>query len=347
MAFLAQDADLLAEVALALRFAVPPQPSLAESLAWLGQFRAALERVFLEAGDNLGQALANLGALGGQLRQLETTLGPEAEAALVGLIDEITAHLADLQDDCGAFTSVSEKLRKSVVAIAQQVRELDNVVRTIANISINARIQGNSLVPPRPQVVAFIERLAAMSQESETILAEINDAMASVGLDMGAMEDGQRDLVRELTQTVFPAIEGFTRMSQAMHSSQGDIQQASAELAGQAQKIEAQMGQLIVALQIGDSTRQRLERAEDTLSLAMAQEDAGVKPLAHLALALEQGRWALPRASWAKPWTRCANWTSMPVRCCLARPQRPSPAMHFWPKPPRKAPANVWPKACR
>ncbi len=270
-------------------FAVQPQPSLAESLAWLGQFRAALERVFLEAGDNLGQALANLGALGGQFRQLETTLGPEAEAALVGLIDEITAHLADLQDDCGAFTSVSEKLRKSVAAIAQQVRELDNVVRTIANISINARIQGNSLVPPRPQVVAFIERLAAMSQESETILAEINDAMASVGLDMGAMEDGQRDLVRELTQTVFPAIEGFTRMSQAMHSSQGDIQQASAELAGQAEKIEAQVGQLIVALQIGDSTRQRLERAEDTLSLAMAQEDAGVKPLAHLALALEQG----------------------------------------------------------
>ena len=271
-------------------FFIPqPQPSLAESLAWMGQFRAAIERVFLEAGDDLGQALANLGALSGQFRQLETTLGPQAEAALVGLIDEITAHLADLQDDCGAFTSVSDKLRKSVAAIAQQVRELDNVVRTIANISINARIQGNSLVPPRPQVVAFIERLAAMSQESETILAEINDAMASVGLDMGAMADGQRDLVRELTQTVFPAIEGFTRMSQDMHNSQGDIQQASAELAGQAQKIEAQVGQLIVALQIGDSTRQRLERAEDTLGRAMAQEDTGVKPLAHLALALEQG----------------------------------------------------------
>lgn len=270
-------------------FAPQPQPSLAGSLAWLGQFRAALEQVFSEAGDDLGQALANLGALSGQFRQLETTLGPQAEAALVGLIDEITAHLADLQDDCGAFTSVSDKLRKSVAAIAQQVRELDNVVRTIANISINARIQGNSLVPPRPQVVAFIERLAAMSQESETILAEINDAMASVGLDMGAMADGQRDLVRELTQTVFPAIEGFTRMSQEMHNSQGDIQQASAELAGQAQKIEAQVGQLIVALQIGDSTRQRLERAEDTLGQAMAQEDRGVKPLAHLALALEQG----------------------------------------------------------
>ena len=271
-------------------FFIPqPQPSLAESLAWMGQFRAALEQVFSEAGDDLGQALANLGALSGQFRQLETTLGPQAEAALVGLIDEITAHLADLQDDCGAFTSVSDKLRKSVAAIAQQVRELDNVVRTIANISINARIQGNSLVPPRPQVVAFIERLAAMSQESETILAEINDAMASVGLDMGAMADGQRDLVRELTQTVFPAIEGFTRMSQDMHNSQGDIQQASAELAGQAQKIEAQVGQLIVALQIGDSTRQRLERAEDTLGQAMAQEDTGVKPLAHLALALEQG----------------------------------------------------------
>lgn len=258
--------------------------SVAKSLAAL---RQEIEQVFWESGDNLEKAVSNLNDLNSQFRKLDTALGHDAETALLEMIETINGHLSKLKADCETFNALSSTLRKSISVIGAQVRELDSVVRTIANISVNARIQGNSLMPPRPQVSAFIERLAAMSSESEGILREINDAMASVIFDVSAMEDEQRELLRELTTTVFPAIAGFTSLARQMRAGQTGIKEATVTLAQQADGIRRDVSMLIVALQIGDSTRQRIERVEDTLRRSTSFEGAGQRVLYELALALD------------------------------------------------------------
>lgn len=266
--------------------AVSVPQTVAKSLAVL---RQEIEQVFWESGDNLEKAVSNLNDLNGQFRKLDTALGHDAETALLEMIGVINDHLSKLQTDCATFNALSATLRKSISVIGAQVRELDSVVRTIANISVNARIQGNSLMPPRPQVSAFIERLAAMSSESEGILREINDAMASVVFDVAAMEEEQRELLRELTTTVFPAIAGFTGLARQMRAGQTGIKEATVNLAKQADGIRRDVSMLIVALQIGDTTRQRIERIEDTLQRSSALDGAARRVLYALAAALDDG----------------------------------------------------------
>jgi methyl-accepting chemotaxis protein len=266
--------------------AVSVPQTVAKSLAVL---RQEIEQVFWESGDNLEKAVSNLNDLNGQFRKLDTALGHDAETALLEMIGVINDHFSKLQTDCATFNALSATLRKSISVIGAQVRELDSVVRTIANISVNARIQGNSLMPPRPQVSAFIERLAAMSSESEGILREINDAMASVVFDVAAMEEEQRELLRELTTTVFPAIAGFTGLARQMRAGQTGIKEATVTLAKQADGIRRDVSMLIVALQIGDSTRQRIERIEDTLQRSSALDGAARRVLYALAAALDDG----------------------------------------------------------
>ncbi len=227
--------------------------------------RERIEETFLQAGDGLGNAVDELQSLSSRIAEMEDAIGPANEAELARLIGLMDQHMATLTTDCDNFQSASGNLRGSVRSIIAEVRELDQVVRTIANITINSRIQGNSLVPPRPQVTAFIDRLSEMSEESEEILAEINDTMSTVTFDISAMEHEQQQMLSELRQKVIPEIASLSHMSAQMKESQAGLFDASKELANRSEEVSREVSRLIIALQIGDSVRQRIERIEDTL----------------------------------------------------------------------------------
>ncbi|WP_292312911.1 hypothetical protein, partial [Marivivens sp.] len=134
----------------------PIQSPIRATIDHFVRLRSEIETTFVSASASLEGALDRLGHLSTVFAELREGLGAETEAQLSALIDTVNAHLSTLQANCGSFTTASSELHKSVRLISSEVHELDRVVRTIANISINARIQGNSLVPARPQVTAFI-----------------------------------------------------------------------------------------------------------------------------------------------------------------------------------------------
>lgn len=251
--------------------------------------RREVESTFVEAGRNLEVSVDVLHGLRGQFTLLEQSLGAERSAELGRLIDDVNGQITHLRSDFDQFGTATDALRDAVRAIRTEVAELDRVVRTIANVSINARIQGNSLVPPRAQVAAFIERLGAMSDEAETILHEVNDAMSGAMSDISAMEYEHQDMLQELRRNVMPAISGFAGTSRRMRDGQKDLQIASQDLADQMGQIFSDVSRLIVALQIGDSTRQRLERVQDTIERCAEASPTQESLLIELAIGLING----------------------------------------------------------
>lgn len=252
--------------------------------------RNTIEETFLQAGNGLGRAVEDFNGLGAKFAALELAIGGESQAELARLTECVEGHMTTLEGDCDSFQAISDELRTAIRSIVSEVRELDQVVRTIANISINSRIQGNSLVPRRPQVSAFTERLSTMSEESVNILAEINDTMSTVSSDVATMAHEQQDMLRELRQRVIPAIAGFSALSERMRDSQVSLTTASKDLAAQSVAITKAVSQLIISLQNGDSTRQRLERVEETLEEAKpGRRGDAAGALIDLALGLSHG----------------------------------------------------------
>ncbi|MCL7404922.1 MAG: hypothetical protein EBR05_05005 [Marivivens sp.] len=266
----------------------PIQSPIRATIDHFVRLRSEIETTFVSASASLEGALDRLGHLSTVFAELREGLGAETEAQLSALIDTVNAHLSTLQANCGSFTTASSELHKSVRLISSEVHELDRVVRTIANISINARIQGNSLVPARPQVTAFIDRLAAMSEESENILSEINDSMAEIAYDVRAMDYEQRLMLGELRQNVMPSIAAFSTMSTKIRDGQAGMVSAAQDMDEQANQIASEVGRIIVALQTGDSARQRIERVEETLAIAETVDGRDASRLADLAIALSE-----------------------------------------------------------
>ena len=172
------------------------------------------EDSFVQAGDSLSRAVEVLRGTEALFARLDVTLGDETSRQLGSLIAETFANVDVIRADFDGFLRQSEGLRSAVRSVRMEVGELDRVVRTISNVSINARIQGNGLVPPRPQVNSFIERLAAMASEAESILQEVKDAMVGIGHDTAAMDLALQELRQELLMRVLPALSRFAAIAQ-------------------------------------------------------------------------------------------------------------------------------------
>lgn len=233
------------------------------------------EDSFVAAGDALARGIDILHATEAQFARLDQGLGDAAGAELGRLITRTFGNVATIRADFDGFLAHSDALRGAVRAVRMEVADLDRVVRTISNVSINARIQGNGLVPPRPQVNSFIERLAAMSQEAETILQEVKEAMVGIGHDTGAMEAALQDLRQELLLHVLPTLSRFAAIAQRVQDGRAEMARMSGELAARMKAIFAEVSRLVMALQSGDATRQRLERVQEVLGEA---EAAGAEP---------------------------------------------------------------------
>lgn len=228
------------------------------------------EKCFLDAGDSLSRAVDELNGTQALFARLEDTLGDETGRHLAQLISRTTGHVAGIRADFDGFLRQNTDLRAAVRGVRVEVGELDRVVRTISSVSVNARILGNALMPPRPQVNSFIEWLARMSLEAEAILRDVKDAMVGIGQDSDMMDQSLQDMRQDLMQQVFPALARFAIIAQKVQEGRAEMTEFSAGLSDRMKAVFTEVSRLIVALQSGDSTRQRLQRVQDVLGSAGA-----------------------------------------------------------------------------
>jgi methyl-accepting chemotaxis protein len=244
------------------------------------------EESFVSAGDGLARAVDILRGTEALFARLDVTLGDETSRQLGSLIQETFANVEVIRQDFDGFTQQSDALRLAVRGVRLEVNELDRVVRTISNVSINARIQGNGLVPPRPQVNSFIERLASMASEAESILQEVKDAMVGIGHDTAAIDAALLELRQELMLRVLPTLSRFAAIAQKVQDGRAEMTAMSADLSMRMKSIFSEVSRLIMALQAGDSTRQRVERVREVMDEAAVAEPKLEAVLTDLARAL-------------------------------------------------------------
>jgi len=226
------------------------------------------EDAFDAAGGTLEHSMGQLHSLRGVFMSLETALGPEADITLNRQVTDVADRGSRLRSGFGRIATTTASLRGIMAGIRSEVRDLNRVTQLVANISINARVQGNSLSRDRPQITSFVERLGQLSAEADAILSDVNQAMASAQTAVLDIETAQLALSDELLQTSFPAIESFTQDARAIIAEQATLRGSSAKLAQQMQLVSSDVARLVTFLQIGDTLRQRLEQTHAALALA-------------------------------------------------------------------------------
>lgn len=251
--------------------------------------QGAAESTFLEAGRNLEATVDELHALRGQFDRLHHALGPDRSAEFHARIEAVNRQMTRLRADLALFGGSADSLHGAILGIRSEVAALYRVMRTIAIVSINARIQGNGLVPARPQVTAFIRQLGVMSDAADVILREVGDTMTAALEEIAALGVQHQDMLQGLHRDLLPEIARFSQMSERMRDGQAALQADAQEMASEMAILFADVSRLVVALQIGDATRQRLERAEDTIGRSQGADPALAALLTDLARRLIDG----------------------------------------------------------
>jgi len=252
-----------------------PEPAAIRRIAdELAQPRHRIEAAFVAAGTRLTEGAALLNTLGKLFEALPAALsGPEVESASAHL-SAVAARAAALAQTFGREKADLARLVEVVAAASTPIAELRRTVKMMGIVSVNARVTAAGIVGDSDDFDVFTTDIATLSDSAgrtiqdfarvyRQLVGELDRAAAQRARFEAAHADTLAGLGRSLAATL-AALDG--QRTAALES--------SAETGRVSRQIVGRIGSAVMALQVGDATRQRVEHVEAGLaSLADLLED--------------------------------------------------------------------------
>lgn len=228
-----------------------------------------IEDTFLVAGEGLGNALSVIDAAVASIDAIPRSLAEgdmrDAGRSLRQLAGDLAGVVESLPRERQALADISERLE----ALRAPLERLVTSIRTIAILARSARVETAYLSSNQLNFTEFASEILTLADGArEGINVFVRDfnvlsrLLTSAREAQAAFDTTRRDQIAagvvEL-QAAFDAIE----------ARQHEAVQVSRQLAERSQKIAAMVGDCIMSLQAGDSTRQRLEHVDSALSQAL------------------------------------------------------------------------------
>lgn len=224
---------------------------------------AGMDARFVRAGSTLSTAIETIDriitSIEGVTGALDESVAGIAVSSLKSVaeqLDALPAVQAGREADMARISSASRVLRDHVMDMRQALRVLH-----IYGMNIKIAASGEAAF------VGFVNdmghRLAAGEEHLEGFLAKLKELSGSVG----SVQQAGRLLAAE-ARKILPAVpQRLTRDADALHTHLGDVASMARQVAEIARTVQGRVATMLGALQVGDSTRQRLEHVVSALQL--------------------------------------------------------------------------------
>lgn len=259
-----------------------PDARLAELALALAQPRDTIDDAFVSVGGRLAECATILGGLTELFEALPTMLRGHslAEAtdrlAVVGRrAEEISTALGTEQQDVIRLVAV-------VASAGRPIEDLRRAVKMMGIVAVNARVVAAGIADEMDDFDVFTTDIAQLSDSAAKTIATFHRTYAEL-----------TDVVQQAADTrgQFEAAHAGTlaRLAGELDAGLADVAadrarsiQASAETSRVSRAIADRVGAAVMALQVGDATRQRIEHVEFALGDLAATDPALLPPVAEL-----------------------------------------------------------------
>jgi hypothetical protein len=226
---------------------------------------AKLEHACLDVGAGLGQAIPGLADLAALFESLTQALNGDelttACSALRQIADELTRAAQELNEESLALTNLV-RLNRS---IGDQLANLLSANRTISALVFSMKIEAAPLSRSGDDLAGFAEGLQDLSERARHALEEYRATYEKLdGLLRSSCEAQnafQRSHEPALAATSGEIAESLGDVADLRRRTLATLQ----DIGAQSRQVSERIGQCVLALQIGDSTRQRVEHVHATL----------------------------------------------------------------------------------
>ena len=266
----------------ALAHSLPPAAAEATTLRDIGQAlakpREQIESTFVTVGARLTEGAGMLNRITKVFEALPAALQrPELTEASARLADvgrqaeTISALFATEQADLNRLVEV-------VQAAEHPIGELRRTVKMMGIVAINARVVAASVVGDSDDFDVFTTDIAKLSEGASSTIQQftaayrqLTDEVGQAARQRGQFENAHADTLSQLATGMDTALADLGRQ-------RASSVESSAETGRVSRQIVTRIASAVMALQVGDATRQRIEHIEAGLESLGDLLDSGNLP---------------------------------------------------------------------
>jgi hypothetical protein len=259
---------------------------IAELAGALAAPRSAIDGAFVAAGNELSECAQLITKVTGLIEVLPSDLeSPDlaegsARLAVVGQRAEaIATELGSPEGDLG-------RLVLALGGAATPIDQLRRTVKMMGIVAVNARVVAASVVSERDDFGVFTTDIAELSNSAANTVSEffhqyqkLNAVVAEAATARSRFALTQREPLARVARTLQTLLDD-------MAAHRRDAVTISAETGRMSRDIAQQVAKSVMALQVGDATRQRVEHVE--AGLGRLGTDPALEPIAFKALELQR-----------------------------------------------------------
>jgi hypothetical protein len=228
---------------------------------------ALTEATFLRAGQTLEASSGILADLtsrfGAVLDELEGEKPGLAQQALLG----IAARVTELGKDRSQENARFEQMRCLTESIGGRIRQMKVSLKDVDSLAVNSKIAAAHIRAAGTDFTSFAEEIGRTLQLTRTTLDQFGAELLIVRQHVAVAQGGQKIFDRRQQEAASSITERLSGTVKSIALQHERAARASLEVRLGSGRVRQRICDAILALQIGDITRQRLEHADAVLGV--------------------------------------------------------------------------------
>jgi hypothetical protein len=237
--------------------------------------REAIEAAFVAAGDRLSEGASLLNKLTRLFEAMPSALQGEEVGEAVQHLDAVSVRALALSERFDFEKSDLDSLVGVVTAASSPIASLRRTIKMMGIVSINARVTAAGIVSSDDDFEVFTADIKSLSdtagktiQEFAQVYRQLADEVSRAAYQRSAFEGTHSNTLTSLAQKLSTAMMG-------LNQHQLLAAESSVETGRVGRQITGRIGNTVMALQVGDATRQRLEHVEALLDALSSLAQTG------------------------------------------------------------------------
>ena len=234
----------------------------ASASSTLGAAATEAEGGFLATGQSLESAVGILSRLSRRFANYTAELTGDTLDETRRELSSAAAHIAELVDVRSSDAASLGELREIIAAIRGRIATLLPVTHEVATLSVSARIVAGGMGLAATDFAVFAQNILQAAQHARQCLTEARQTLSLVDQELAAARTDAATFAQRHSQAMQAIPARIAGNLSSLAAQQLLAAEAATTAQSQSELVRQQVAEQIVALQLGDVVRQRVEHVE-------------------------------------------------------------------------------------
>ncbi|MCP8884576.1 hypothetical protein NIM87_13745 [Devosia sp. XJ19-1] len=240
----------------------------------LARPRQDIEAAFVAVGARLTEGAALLNTLSKLFEALPEALGGADVEEATTRLSAVATRAEELAATFGQEKADLARLVEVVAAASAPISDLKRAVKMMGIVSVNARVTAASIVGDSDDFDVFTTDIASLSDSASRTIQDFAQVYRQLTAEVDRAANQRARFEATHAHTLSHLGSSLATTLEALGQQRTTALASSAQTGRVSRQIVGRIGSAVMALQVGDATRQRIEHVEAALSrLAEHQSD--------------------------------------------------------------------------